>query len=184
MLTRRQTVLGLVAATFGGGVLTTGTFSTSTTAGADFRLMVVSELSLTSERDDGAYVEVDGAGQVTGIALDGLNGAAISRFEDLVRITNDLEVTVDELDFEFRVTDEDTDERVRDAEESLGIVYDGTNIHEGGGVATILDDSGEELAPGEFEVFGVEVDLRDQATLLDSGLEIRLLLTAKQEEEP
>ena len=162
-------------------MLTAGAFSTSTTADADFRVIVVSELTLTPEREDESYVEVDGEGEVTELVIQELNQRAVSRFDDLVRITNNGDITFDELDFEFEVTDSETGDRIESVEESLRIIHNGTTIHDNGGVATILDDEDEELAPGDSEIFGVEVDLRSIGMLPDDDPDIQLLLTAKRE---
>lgn len=179
MPTRRQAIFGLVAATFGGGMLSAGAFSTSTTADADFRVIVFSKLTLTPERKNEEYVTVDGEGEVTELAIGDVNKTAVSSFENLVRITNNGDTTVDEIDFEFEVTDTDTGNRLSSVEESLGIIYNGTTIHDNGGVATILDGADEELSPGDHEVFGVEVDLSEIGTLPEGNIDIQLVLTAK-----
>jgi len=183
MLTRRHTLVGLLAATFGGGALTAGAFSSSITATADLRVLVVSELTLTPEREDEAYVEVDQDDEVTEIVLDELNRTAVSRFDELVRITNNGDITFDELDFEFEVTDTETDERVDSVEEALGITHNGEVLHDDGGVATILDDGSEELAPGDHEVFGIAVDLSTLGDLPDTDLDVQLYIIAKRDED-
>ncbi|MFO7925508.1 MAG: hypothetical protein ACQET5_13425 [Halobacteriota archaeon] len=180
MLTRRHALVGLLGATFGGGALTAGAFSPSLTTGADLRVFVVSELTLTPERETDTYLEVDRAGEVTEIVLEKLNRRAISRFDELVRITNNGDVTFDELAFEFEVTDPDTGDRADAVEEALGITHNGTIIHDGSDGATILDGESDELAPGDHEIFGVAVDLTTLGDLPDTNLDVQLLLTAKR----
>lgn len=189
MHTRRRTLVGLLVATFGGGALTAGAFSSSITATADLRVVVTSELTLTPEREDGAYVEVDQAGEVTGIVLENhnqagvsrLNQAAVSRFEELVRITNNSDITVDELGFEFEVTDTEGN-RVDAVEEALSVTHNDMDIHEDGGVATILGDESEALARGDHEIFGIAVDLSTPSDLPETDFDVQLRITAKRKE--
>lgn len=188
MLTRRRTLVGLLAATFGGGALTAGAFSSGITATADLRVVVASELTLTPEREDGAYVEVDQAGEVTGIVLENhnqagvsrLNQAAVSRFEELVRITNNSGSTFDELDFNFEVTNAEGN-RVDDVEAALGITHNGDVIHDDGGTATILAGGSEGLAPGDHGNFGIAVDLSALGDLPDGDPDVQLRIIAKRD---
>jgi len=190
MMTRRRTLGGLLAATFGGGVLTAGAFSSSSTAAADLRVVVTSELTLTPEREDEAYVEVDQAGEVAEIVLENDSQAGVSTSQSgggfaLRGARPDHEQQRHYLRrTRFRVRGDQRQRRPgRSVEKALGIIHEGTVIHDGGGVATILQDEGESLGPGENEVFGVEVDLSEIGDFPEASFDVELRITAKREED-
>jgi len=119
MTTRRRTILGLAAAATGGAVLSAGAFTSSVSAGADMRVVVVSDLQLEPARDEegrekNEYVIDDGE---IAIVIDKLNRHAFTEFGELVLIRNEGNVGYDRLTFEF-LPDNDTDE---DATEAMGI---------------------------------------------------------------
>ena len=193
MVTRRQTVLGLLAAGSGGAVLSSGAFNSSVNAGSDLRVVVESELTLKPEREDEAYVETDNDGEVTAIVAKDLNQTAVSLFEGIVRITNNGDITYDEIDFEFKITNPNTgntpatQHALAAIKDTLGIRYRGTNIHDGADTATILDSSSEDLGPGEHETFGLSVNLLGSSSpgnvnsFPDVVFNVKLVITAKRD---
>jgi hypothetical protein len=149
-------------------------------------------LTLEPEREDEAYVETDNSGEVTAIVAKDLNQSAVSLFEEIVRITNNGNVTYDEIDFEFKLTNPNTGNTpatqpaLAAIKDTLGIRYQGTNIHDSTDIATILDSSSEELGPGDHETFGLSVNLLSSSSpgnvnsFPDIVFNIKLVITAKR----
>lgn len=157
MPTRRQTLIGLTSAAAGGAVLSAGAFSSSVAAGADMRVVVVSDLRLEPAREDASYVETDGEGLVEEIVLEKLNSSASSRFAELVRIANEGTVGYDELSFEFEVFDGDG-EPWEAIEETLRVTVPGRELDADGSERVAVDDGA--LDPGGDGVpFGLLVNL-------------------------
>lgn len=174
MPTRRTTMIGLGQLVLGATVLGSSALGVSAGVSSDFRVIVYANLTLTPGRDDAGYVEVDDDGQVVAINLEGNDGAsginqhARTRLEDLVRLTNNGDVPVQELYFEFDVEDEGLksgDPTPEEIEEALQIVSASGEIEASGDVdffsiseAEELEDG--ELAPGESISFGVQLNLQ------------------------
>ncbi|MGQ4554361.1 hypothetical protein [Halobellus sp. GM3] len=156
MLNRRQVTLAIASAALGGAVASAGAFTSGSSAAADMRVVVVSELALTPARDDEAYVETDEEGEVTEIVLKTLNQRADSQFDRIALLTNNGDVTVDQVEFEFEVTDASGERE--DVRETLRVTADGP-VTTDGGVHTLLESSEETLAPGDSAEFGVAVNL-------------------------
>ena len=87
MPTRRQTIIGLTSAAAGGAVLSAGAFTSSVSAGADMRVVVVSDLRLEPAREDNQYVNVED--DEIEIVIEKLNQRAFTDFGQLVRIVNE-----------------------------------------------------------------------------------------------
>ena len=180
MPTRRQALIGISSAAIGGAAVSAGAFSSSVEAGADMRIVVVSELRLEPARpdDEVEYVRRED-GEIV-IEIKKLNQCAFSEFANLVRVINDGDITFDELQFEFgekNVEDEP-------AADTLEIISD-AGVTEDNGVFTLYDEEGE-FPPGEDVVFGIAVDLLPSADpnlsdLPDGGVDIELTITALSE---
>ncbi|TKX83746.1 hypothetical protein EXE43_22640 [Halorubrum sp. SS5] len=158
MPTRRQTALGLASMALGSAVVSSASFLSGTTAAADLRVIVSSELTLTPARANAEYVGTDDDGEVTEIVIRQLNQRAISRFEDLVQVTNNGDVPYDRLAFSFSATD--------GGSESLGVTEtlrvvsaDGRTRTDDEGRTTLLADPDETFDAGDAVTFGVVVNL-------------------------
>ncbi|VTT87316.1 hypothetical protein DM2_650 [Halorubrum sp. DM2] len=179
MVTRRQTIIGLASAAVGGGAAASaGTFTSSVSAGADMRVVVVSDLRLEPANDDGPYVTTED-GEVV-IAVERLNRHALTEFGDLVRVVNDGNIGYDELRFEFDAGDGDEADEVAAA---LGITADG-DLDEENGTFTLTPDGG--LGPGDGVGFGISVDLLPSSEsgisdFPESAAELQLFITAAHE---
>lgn len=181
MPTRRQAIIGLSSAAVGGAVVSAGAFTSSVSAGADMRVVVVSELRLEPVRpeEDRRYVRRNDADEIE-IEILELNRRARSEFGGLVRIINEGDLAFDRLDFEF---DELGDEPAADV---LEIVSE-EEVTEEDGVFTLLAGDGE-FAPGEETVFGIATDLLPESgaelsDLPDGGADVELTITAVRDEE-
>ena len=180
MVTRRQTLFGLISAAAGGAALSAGAFSSSVAADADMRVVVVSDLRLVPGRDGEDYVKTDDEGLVEEIVLQKLNSSATSRFADLVRIVNEGTVAYDELSFEFEVSDGDRQDGI---EETLQVTVLGRDIDADGSDRVAVED--DALDPGGDGVpFGLLVNLigsRDPgeiSNLPDEPFEVELKIRA------
>lgn len=158
MPTRRQTIIGLGSAAAGGAVLSAGAFSSSVSADADMRVVVVSDLRLLAAREDAAYVDAEAEGDpVREVVIEELNRNAFSEFGNIARILNEGDTAFEAFEFEF-----DADEE--GVAEVLSIVSE-SGVTEDGGTFTLTPDGG--LEPGESVDFGVSVDLLPED---DTGL--------------
>lgn len=158
MLTRRQTALGFASMALGSAVVSSASFFSSTAAGADLRVVVSSELTLTPGRVGGAYVETDQDGEVEGIAIAHLNQRSISRFEDLIQVTNNGDVPYDRLEFSFAASDPNSD--AADVAEALRVVStDASTQTDEQGQTTLLANPNETLESGDVIAFGMIVNL-------------------------
>jgi len=151
-------LIGLSAAAVGGAFATAGAFTSSVSASADMRVVVVSELRITPARPDEAYVETDGDGEVEAVVIDELNQRADSQFAGLARITNNGDVSIDRLEFTFEVTDESSGESLDSVSETLRILSD-REVSVGDDVYTLLADEDSRLDPGDDVTFGIAVNL-------------------------
>jgi hypothetical protein len=160
MVTRRQVLIGVSSAGLGGAVVSAGAFSSNVAAGADMRVVVVSELQLDPARPDRGetdpdYVDQNDNGQIE-ITIEKLSQRARSEFAELVRVTNNGDLTYDELRFEFSAESGNSS-----VTETLGITAEET-VTEDDGVFTLLAGS-DELVPGDSVVFGIVVNLLPSA---------------------
>jgi len=158
MPTRRQTALGLGSMALGSAVVSSASFLSDTAAAADLRVVVASELTLTPGRAGEEYVGTDDD-EVTEIVIEKLNQRSISRFEDLVEVTNNGDVPYDRLEFSFSATGEDSESS--DVAETLRVVSadDVSTETNGEGQTTLLADSGETFDTGDTVTFGIVVNL-------------------------
>ena len=179
MPTRRQTIIGLTSAATGGAVVSAGAFTSSVSAGADMRIVVVSELRLEPAREDEEYVTTED-GLVESIEIEHLNRHAFTDFGEIVRIVNEGDVGYDRLTFEFSELDE-ADEPAADV---MGIVSKAA-VEESNGTFTLTPEDG--LAPGDSVAFGITVDLlpdRDPelSDFPDSSADLGLEIVAQRDE--
>ena len=179
MPTRRQTIIGLTSAATGGAVVSAGAFTSSVSAGADMRVVVVSNLRLEPAREDENYVTTED-GLIETIEIERLNRRAFTDFGELVRVVNEGDVGYDRLTFEFSERDE-SDEPAADA---MGIVSE-ADVEESGGTFTLTPDDG--LDPGDAVAFGITVDLLPDGSaeivdFPDSGAELGLEIVAERDE--
>ena len=183
MPTRRQAIIGLSSAAVGGAVVSAGAFTSSVSAGADMRVVVVSELRLEPARpeEDRRYVRRNDADEVE-IEILELNRRARSEFGGLVRIINEGDLAFDRLEFELDELDVD-DEPAADVLE----IVSGAGVTEEDGVF-ILFNGDDEFEPGEGIVFGIATDLLPESgaelsDLPDGGADVELTITAVRDEE-
>ena len=180
MPTRRQAIIGAASVAAGSGaVLSAGAFTSSVSAGADMRVVVVSDLRLEPAREDNAYVTTEDD-LVDAIEIEHLNRRAFTDFGELVRIVNEGNVGYDRLTFEFS-EDAESDEPAADA---MGIVS-GADVEESDGTFTLSPEDG--LEPGDAVTFGVTVDLLPDGgagidDFPDSGAELELEIVAERDE--
>ena len=180
MPTRRQTIIGVGSVAAGSGaVLSAGAFADSMSAGADMRVVVVSNLQLEPARDDDAYVDTEG--DEIGIEIQRLNRHAFTDFGELLLIRNEGNVGYDRLTFDFSVLD-DPDPDVADV---MGIVSGDHEVVE-------TDDGRFEIEPenglepgGDPVAFGVTVDLLPDSdpglsNLPESTAELELGIVAER----
>ncbi|WP_144906341.1 hypothetical protein [Halobellus captivus] len=186
MLTRRQLVAGLGSAFVSAGVVSSTAAFTATSSSSEASFVVVYPdlIELTPVNDPPIHVEANESGYVTAITPGGdtgLNQRAITRFEDIVAITNAGTVDLTGLYFEF-----ETDSDVLDAE-TLAEVEAALSVTAGGQTLRTSGESGDDLldvsahgaaddsvlTPGESIPFGVQVDL-----IADHGASTRTDLPA------
>ena len=157
MPTRRQTTIGLLSAALGSAAVTSGSFLSGTAAAADLRVVISSELTLTPGRAGEEYVRTDDDGEVTEIVIKKLNQRAISRFEDLIEVTNNGDVPYDRLEFSFSATDDPDASKVA---KTLRVVSgDNVSTERAQGETTLLADTGETFDAGDAVTFGIVVNL-------------------------
>jgi hypothetical protein len=167
MPTRRQTAFALGSITLGSAVVSSASFLSDTAAAADLRVVVSSELTLTPGRAGDKYVQTDDDGEVTEIVIKKLNQRAISRFEDLIEVTNNGDVPYDRLEFSFSATDDGPD--ASKVAKTLRVVSgDNVSTERAQGETTLLADTGETFDSGDTVTFGLVVNLIADSS---SGLE-------------
>ncbi|OYR58998.1 hypothetical protein [Halorubrum halodurans] len=160
MPTRRQTALGLGSMALGSAVVSSASFLSGTAAAADLRIVVTSELSLTPGRAGEEYVLTDDDGEVDEIEITKLNRRSISRFEDLVEVTNNGDVPYDRLAFSFAATGDDPDAESVGVAEALRIVSaDEPTGTDDEGRTTMFAGSDETFESGDAVSFGMVVNL-------------------------
>jgi len=168
MPTRRQTTIGLLSLALGSAAISSAAFSSSTAAGADLRVVVSSELTLTparaedpdSEYQNGQHVVTDENGEVVEIVLEHLNQRSKSTFANLITVTNNGNVEYDQLAFEFVPTDDSPSEASLAAADSLDVIAsDLETTTDGDDRTVLLAGSGASLEPGDSVKFGITVDL-------------------------
>jgi len=144
----------------GSAVVSSASFLSDTAAAADLRVVVASELTLTPGRAGEEYVGTDDD-EVTEIVIEKLNQRSISRFEDLVEVTNNGDVPYDRLEFSFSATGDDPSESSIDVAETLRVVSadDVSTETNGEGQTTLLADSSETFDSGDTVTFGIVVNL-------------------------
>ncbi|MFB1065045.1 hypothetical protein [Natrinema sp. H-ect4] len=173
MPTRRQTVSGLSSLLIGGGVIGAAASRTSnSSAEADFRIVAHKSIELTPANDPPIHVQTDGQGRVTAIAPsgdgEGLTQKAITRFEDIVSISNVSSKGIDSIYFSFNATSSTlTNQELVEIENSLQVTAADKTL-ESGGVDNgdnllAKSDHGNAvdglLSPGEAIPFGLQVNL-------------------------
>jgi hypothetical protein len=169
-VSRRNALIGIGALITGGGaILGTGAFTTvqaERTVNVETAGDASAFLALTSNNDDivddsGDTIEINLDGSSSSNA-DGLNQNALTRFENLVDVTNNGSQSVDTLTFEFEVTGTNANS---DHEDAMKITQ-GSNTLGANGTDNFLSSSYADttLGTGDSVSFGIEVDL------LNSGI--------------
>lgn len=193
MPTRRQTTIGLLSLALGSAAISSAAFSSSTAAGADIRVVVSSELTLTPARDPTAYqygngqhVIVDEDGEVTEIVLKRLNQRSESTFANLITVTNNGDVAYDRLAFEFVTTADSPSEASLAAADSLDVIAsDLETTTDEDGRTVLLAGADASLEPGEAVTFGIVVELlpssSDDMQTLPDNPNIDLQITAERD---
>ncbi|MFC7202665.1 hypothetical protein ACFQJC_04005 [Haloferax namakaokahaiae] len=174
MPTRRQ-ILFLLGNLFTlGGLVGVGASETVRSASsASFRVVGSddADIELTPANDSPVHVETDSDGAVSAITPggddDGLNVRAVTRFEDLVQLTNVGTKTIEGIFFSFEATSETLSATTLDAIEATlaATTADATLDSTGPSGDDLLAASSAEAAadgsldPGEAVPFGLQVDL-------------------------
>ena len=167
MPTRRQTTIGLLSLALGSAAISSAAFSSSTAAGADLRVVVNSELTLTPARDptsESAYqnsqhVVTDENGEVVEIVLEHLNQRSKSTFANLITATNNGNVGYDQLAFKFVPMDDSPSEASLAAADSLDVIASDLETTTDEGQTVLLAEPSASLEPGNSVTFGITVDL-------------------------
>ena len=190
MPTRRQTTIGLLSLALGSAAISSAAFSSSTAAGADLRVVVNSELTLTPARDptsESAYqnsqhVVTDENGEVVEIVLEHLNQRSKSTFANLITATNNGNVGYDQLAFKFVPMDDSPSEASLAAADSLDVIASDLETTTDEGQTVLLAEPSASLEPGNSVTFGITVDLlpssSDDIQALPTSPNIDLEITA------
>ena len=190
MPTRRQTTIGLLSLALGSAAISSAAFSSSTAAGADLRVVVSSELTLTPARPEdpdskyqnGQHVVTDENGEVVEIVLEHLNQRSKSTFANLITVTNNGNVEYDQLAFEFVPTDDSPSEASLAAADSLDVIASDLETTIDEDQTVLLAEPGASLEPGDSVTFGITVDLlpssSDDIQALPTSPNVDLKITA------
>ncbi|WP_435161796.1 hypothetical protein [Halorubrum sp. SY-15] len=193
MPTRRQTTIGLLSLALGSAAISSAAFSSSTAAGADLRVVVSSELTLTparpedpdSEYQNGQHVVTDEDGEVTEIVFKKLNQRSKSTFANLITATNNGNVGYDQLAFEFVATGNSPSEASLAAADSLDVIASNLETTTDEGQTVLLAEPGASLEPGDSVTFGITVDLlpssSDDIQALPTSPNVDLEITAERD---
>ncbi|PGF17261.1 hypothetical protein CP556_14920 [Natrinema sp. CBA1119] len=166
-------ILGTGGLFIGGGVIgAAASFTENSSASADFRVVSHSSLELVPANDPPIHVQTDSQSRVTAIAPggdgEGLTQKAITRFEDIVLISNVSSRRIDSIYFSFNATSSTlTNQELTEIENSLQVTAADKTL-ESGGVDNgdnllAKSDHGNAvdglLSPGEAIPFGLQVNL-------------------------
>jgi hypothetical protein len=154
-------MVGLASAALGSAVVSSASiFSGGTATSADLRVVVSSDLTLAPGRAGAEYVRTDGDDGVEAIVIQQLNQRSISRFEQLVEVTNNGDVPYDRLAFSFAPAGDNTDGSSTAVAETLRVVSaDESTTTDAQGRTTLLASPDETFAPGDAVTFGIVVNL-------------------------
>lgn len=194
-MNRRNVLVGLGTIVAGGGAaLGTGAF-TSVEADRTVSVQTAGDasafLSLSPARAAGEYV--DDSGDAIEIVLDGsssadgsgLNENAVSRFEDLVTVTNQGTQVIDSLSFEFSYGGTDLASvqtlQITSGDATIDADGSGTDLLTESTAGDASTDPTGQLDAGQSVPFGVQVDLTtaDDGPALDDAGAITLTITAE-----
>ncbi|RYJ08657.1 hypothetical protein ELS19_19445 [Halogeometricum borinquense] len=171
MLTRRQTVIGISGFLITGGIISSAASEvTSSSTNASFSVVYERSITLTPATDPPVHVQTNEAGYVTAITPGegtGVSQRAITRFEDIVRVTNVGTVGISGLTFSFAATSDTlSDDALADIESALAVTADGETLSPAGESGDNLLEMSERdsvadgvLDPGESVPFGVQINL-------------------------
>jgi len=175
---RRQVLLTAASAIATGGIVGLGASSASSSAAAsDFRVLVGSRarIELTPANDRPVHVQTNGQGEVTGIVPgDGQRGVsqrAITRFEDVVLLTNNGTPPIVDIRFDFQAAgDALSEQQLARIEDALSVTTDDRTLESGADsgdnlLAVSPHENAEngQLGPGGSVPFGIEVNLNPDA---------------------
>ena len=172
MPTRRQTLFVMGNVFVLGGLTGSGaSLVVGSSSDASFRIVAdADDIELTPVNDSPVYVKTDADGFVSGFALgggDGVNTRAVTRFEDIVQITNVATNPIKGIYFSFEATSSVLSSETLDAVETAlqatagGATLESTGLSGDDLLAVSSDPSvGDgELEPGESVPFGLQVNL-------------------------
>lgn len=171
----------------GSAVVSSASFLSDTAAAADLRIVVTSELTLTPGPAGEKYVQTGDNGKLE-IVIKELNQRSISRFDELVRVTNNGDVPYDRLEFSFSATGDDPDPASAAVAETLRVVSgDDVSTETDQGRTTLLADD-ETFDAGDAVTFGIVIDLiaddsSDDLEELSDLPSVRLDIAAETHEE-
>lgn len=167
---RRNILIGLGSAAFGGGVVTAGSLTADLAAGADLGVVVESDLNLEPARENPQYVQQQDGELI--VVITQLNRRARTTFAGLLQLTNAGDRRYETIHCQFRGTDGEPDP-ITDV---LGIVAPTGVRRQPDSYALQLPDDG--LGPGEATTFGIVVDLLGATETLPTGITVTLQLSA------
>ncbi|MFB9824379.1 hypothetical protein [Halobaculum roseum] len=169
---RRQFLVAVGSAVATGGVVgLSASSSVASSTNADFRIVAPQLITLTPTNDPPIHVRTNDDGYVTAITPGGgergVNGHAITRFEDIVDITNATTADLTGIYFEFEATSDTLDDgTLADIEAALVVTAGSeplaTTGESGDDLLAASDDptvADGVLGPGESVPFGVQVNL-------------------------
>jgi len=208
MPTRRNLLLGVGNLAIGGGIVTRGALNALAEPTADMRVISdvrcpTPDLRLKPGRDDEAYVSTNANGDVEelllnglGVAGEGLNRTAETRFEQIVRVCNEGGPAIEELSFEFEVVDEGltvSDPTPANIEEALFIASAGGDVAGDGSSDFIAATDHGQLGNGQIDAgeelsFGIGVDLLPSSSIQDlpdpTKFTVKLHIVAQSVDQP
>lgn len=185
MPTRRQTLFAMGNLFVLGGIAGSGaSVVVSSSAGASFRVVDASDadIELTPANDPPVHVQTDGDGSVRALTPGGddggLNTRAVTRFEDIVQITNVGTEDIVGIYFSFDAASDTLSTATLDAIEATLQATAANDTLDSSGVSgdNLLAVSPSQsvadgvLEPGEAVPFGLQVDLAptDQGETLEA----------------
>ncbi|KTG30385.1 hypothetical protein [Haloferax profundi] len=174
MPTRRQTLFAMGNLFVASGLVGSGaTGVVRSSSSASFRVVDTggSDIELTPANDPPVHVQTDSDGNVSAITpggdSDGINTRAVTRYEDIVLLSNVGTTNIDGIYFSFEATSDTLSATTFD---SIEAVFQATTADEtlnstgtsGDNLLTVSTDedvTDEVLNPGDAVLFGLQIDL-------------------------
>lgn len=174
MQRRRQILITAASAIATGSVVGLGASSTAQSSPAtEFQVFVPKEnrIDLTPAHDPPVHVQTNADGRVTALTPGendgGINQYAITRFEDIVRVTNAGSDDIEGIHFDFEATSEQLSDATLGEIESIArittgrhtLVTSGTDGDDLLAVSSQENTADETLSPGQSVPFGLQINL-------------------------